>query len=107
MNAGAEEWKTMSRKKAAASVAKAAAAAVAKSEDKAEEKEEAEGDVEQARQRRTFLEVVLGGVKAGGSSKPAVKAGPRGVEEASSKVEAIKAAIASLGLGEAVGDYRA
>ena len=42
----------------------------------------------------------------GGAAKPVVKAGPRGVEEAVTKVETIKAAIASLGLGEAVADYR-
>ena len=68
----AEGWKIVGRKKAAAVVAKTAAA-VAKSEAKAEQAEETEGAVAEARQRRTFLEVVLGGAKAG-VSKPAVKA---------------------------------
>ena len=88
----------------AAVVAKTAAAVV-KSEVKAEQAEEAEGADAEARQRRTFLEVVLGSAEVG-VSKPVVKAGSREVHEAEEKVKTIKAAIVSLGSNAAVADYR-
>jgi hypothetical protein len=101
----------VNRKKAAAAVAKAAAA-VASSEEKKkksevkEEVEEAEGVAVEARQRRTFLEVVLGGGAKSGVARPVAKAGPRGIDEAEEKVQTIKAAIVSLGESVAVADYR-
>ncbi len=44
----------------------------------------------ETRQRRTSLEVVLGGGAKSGSAKPVVMAGPRGVDEAEEKAKSIK-----------------
>jgi hypothetical protein len=98
------EWtfvKTKSAPKKQA--AKASATEGAKT---AESEVESEEDVALKRQKRTFLEVVLGG-----TPKPArslvVKAGSRSKEEAAARVEVLKRALEALGTDAAVEGYKA